>query len=60
MLCAGVIRGLALLGLLLGGLLVRVPPAGGQAESCFAETGHGVHGRFLTYRLADGGLAIKG
>ncbi len=51
----------ALLGLLLGGLLVAAPrPAAAQGAACFQETGFCVRGRFLDYWTANGGLARNG
>lgn len=51
---------LALLGLLLGGVLIQPPRARAADEQCFAATGFCVHGRFLDYWQTHGGLAING
>jgi hypothetical protein len=51
---------LALLGLLLGGLLIQPPRARAADEQCFAATGFCVHGRFLEYWQTHGGLALNG
>ena len=51
---------LALLGLLLGGVLIQPPRARAADEQCFAATGFCVQGRFLAYWQAHGGLAING
>jgi hypothetical protein len=59
--CPRLVHLLALVGLLLGGLLVAAPhPAAAQDEVCFAETGFCVRGRFLAYWQEHGGLAING
>jgi hypothetical protein len=52
---------LALLGLLLGGLLVVASrPAAAQGGACFAETNQCIQGRFLDYWQQHGGLARNG
>ena len=50
---------LALLGLLLAGIFVH-PSGTRAAQSCFAETGQCLGGRFLDYWQANGGLARNG
>src|SRR3712207_1781691 len=49
------------LALVLSGLAVApIRSAEAQTERCFPETAYCVHGRFLAYWTANGGLAING
>ncbi|MFN8513875.1 MAG: hypothetical protein U0232_16840 [Thermomicrobiales bacterium] len=57
---ARLVRSSLLLTLLLCGPGLTPGRAAAQAEACFAETGYCIRGSFLTYWIANGGLARNG